>query len=155
KRKESINITIIGEGTMESKLRTLIKDRSYIVYIPRVEYEDMPEYYNKSDIFILNSVYDPSPLSIIEAIRTGNIMLVSNVAGNAVEVVRNGVNGFTIDPYNENDLKSKFENILDWNEETIEKAKKESIRIYSNQFESAKCIKHISDFILKKIEILS
>lgn len=154
-RNESVNITVIGEGTMENKLKALIKDKPYIVYIPRVEYEDMSTYYNKSDIFILNSVYDPSPLSIIEAIRTGNIMLVSNVAGNAVEVVREGVNGFTIDPYNENDLRNKFENILDWSEDMIGKAKQASVRIYAEQFESAKWIKYISDFILKKIDFLS
>ncbi len=155
KHQLNVEITIIGEGTEENDLREIVKEKKYISYIRKVNYEEMYKYYDDSDLFILNSNYDPSPLSIIEGIRTGNVMLVTNIAGNAVEVVNEGMNGYTIDPYSEKDLEEKLLKIMRWDKEKVIHAKEESVRIYRKNFDSENSIKSVAEalnFILNKID---
>jgi glycosyltransferase involved in cell wall biosynthesis len=53
-----------------------------------------------ADVFALNTKSDPNPLTPIEASFAGLPLLLSSRAGNAAELVREGVTGLTIkDPF--------------------------------------------------------
>ena len=68
--------------------------------------------YKKSNIFILPSFSDPSPLSLIEALRMKLPVLVSERCGNHYEAVVDGFNGFIFNPYDSNSTLNAFNKIL-------------------------------------------
>lgn len=48
-----------------------------------------------SGVFLLPSLFDPWPLALVEAASAGLPVIASNACGSAVEVIRDGVTGFT------------------------------------------------------------
>jgi glycosyltransferase involved in cell wall biosynthesis len=66
---------------------------SILDYVP---YEDMPKYYAAADIMLLPSLYDPNPLSVVEALHSALPIALTNRAGNVEEAVTEGRNGWVL-----------------------------------------------------------
>jgi glycosyltransferase involved in cell wall biosynthesis len=64
------------------------------------QYPDLPAYYGLASAFIHASTTEQWGLVVNEAMASGLPVLVSNRCGCAQDLVREGVNGFTFDPYN-------------------------------------------------------
>jgi len=64
------------------------------------QYPDLPAYYGLANAFIHASTKEPWGLVVNEAMASGLPVLVSNRCGCAADLVQEGVNGFTFDPYN-------------------------------------------------------
>ena len=92
-------IVIMGMGSLHDELVSVIKERglaghvSILDYIP---YEEMPKVYAAADLFVLPSVFDPNPLSVVEALHSGLPVAVSDQAGNVEDAVANGKNGWIL-----------------------------------------------------------
>jgi glycosyltransferase involved in cell wall biosynthesis len=56
-----------------------------------------------SDIFVLPSLFEGLPISLLEAMSVGRIVIATNV-GSIPSVVRNDINGFLVEPRNSNQL---------------------------------------------------
>jgi len=96
-------IIIIGEGSLENEISDVIKQRNLsekVILKNYIEYQKMPDLYSSADLFILASLYDSNPLSVIEAMHSGLPLLLSNKAGNFPEALVEGVNGWGFDPCN-------------------------------------------------------
>lgn len=92
-------IVIVGEGELKEALVNLISARGLDKYIridSVVPYDDMPRYYAESDLFILPSLCDRNPLSVIEALHCGLPIALSSEAGNVDEAVTHGKNGWVL-----------------------------------------------------------
>jgi len=92
-------IMIIGEGELKDELVALAAKRGIsdnIVFVPFVSYAEMPRYYAASDLLILPSVYDPNPLSVVEALHSGLPIALTSEAGNVEEGVTDGKNGWVL-----------------------------------------------------------
>lgn len=92
-------ITIIGDGELKEPLQNLINERGLSKNIkinPFVAYDEMPKYYAESDLLILPSIYDPNPLSAVEALHTGLPLALTSEAGNVEEAVTEGKNGWVL-----------------------------------------------------------
>lgn len=92
-------ITIIGDGELKEPLLKLISERGLsdnIIIKPFVLYEEMPRYYAESDLLILPSIYDPNPLSVVEALHSGLAIALTSEAGNVEEAVTEGKNGLVL-----------------------------------------------------------
>ena len=104
-------IVIIGDGELKLPLLKLIADRGLkenIQILPFVPYEEMPRYYAESDLLILPSIYDPNPLSVVEALHCGLPIALTSEAGNVEEAVSKGKNGWILSVKE----KEKFSNTL-------------------------------------------
>ncbi|PLJ78175.1 MAG: hypothetical protein B7L53_01640 [Thermofilum sp. NZ13] len=75
-----------------------------------LETQDLRMLYQISDFFTLPSIFDPFSLATLEAMACGSIPIVSRYAGTA-EIVKNGVNGFVIDPLHEGEIASMLDGI--------------------------------------------
>lgn len=96
-------ILLVGEGPLQTQIRTTIARRqleSFVILQPQVPYEQMPALYNASDLFLLPSIRDSNPLSVIEALHSGLPLLVSSRVGNFPEAIEEGINGWAFDPAN-------------------------------------------------------
>ena len=102
-------IVIIGDGELKCPLQNLIADRGLSENFelkPFVPYEEMPQFYAESDLLILPSIYDPNPLSVVDALHCGLPIALPSEAGNVDEAVSDGKNGWVL-PVNNKELFSK------------------------------------------------
>lgn len=58
----------------------------------RINYLDMPDIYNNSDIIIVPSLYEACPGVVLEAMSCGKIVVASDIGG-IPEIIRDGFNG--------------------------------------------------------------
>jgi glycosyltransferase involved in cell wall biosynthesis len=97
---------LVGNGPQEEGIegyinRYDIKD----VYMPGFKQKgEIPRYLAVSDVFILASVYEPWGLVVNEAMAAGLPVLVSKKCGCYPDLIKDGVNGFSFDPFDENEL---------------------------------------------------
>lgn len=130
---------LLGNGKDENLIRTYVRDRfleENIRLLGFVEAERVADFYEKSDVFLLPSFSDPSPLTLVEAIAQSLPVLVSSHCGNHYESVRDGENGFLFSPLNPEEIKAAFEKMMDsrpsWNE-----MGKRSRELFENYFSTA------------------
>ena len=90
---DKFNWRVIGKSVINDQSSS--ESRSFISIIepPIHTSEELQEVYDWADIFILLSDYEGLPLSIIEAMRQGVIVLATDVGANS-EIITHSVNGF-------------------------------------------------------------
>jgi len=107
------DLVLLGDGplreTLNSQLSTLLslatEDGSALKLQPHVrmpgfkQYPELPAYYGLARAFIHASTTEQWGLVVNEAMASGLPVLVSNRCGCAPDLVQEGVNGFTFDPY--------------------------------------------------------
>ena len=92
-------IRIVGDGPLRSRIQNEITRRGLgrvIQIVNPVDYLTMPSLYAAADLFLLPSLYDPNPLSVIEAVHTGLPIALTRMAGNVEEGVSVGKNGWIL-----------------------------------------------------------
>lgn len=72
-------------------------------YLGYVEEEKKPYLYALSDIFVLPSLYENCPLSILEAMASGKAVIATSVGG-IPEIVKHEENGLLIQPRSDEDI---------------------------------------------------
>ena len=91
---------IAGDGDLDKELRhmarTLQVDRQ-IRFVGRVVHDEIPCWMNASDVFVLPSLDEGMPNTVIEALACGLAVVASRVGG-TVDVIQDGVNGLLIEP---------------------------------------------------------
>lgn len=86
-----IQFTWIGEGKLKDKLTS-----TNVQVTGWKERKDVLQILNNSDIFVLTSLWEGLPLSLLEAMYMKKICIVSNCIGNR-DVIENGKNGYISD----------------------------------------------------------
>ena len=115
----SSNINITGWKTREEVLKTL----------------------NENDIFILTSLWEGLPISLLEAMYMEKLCIVSDCIGNR-DVIKNGENGFIAKDLNEN---IKIINNLVFEKKNNEKILKNSKNDIKNRFNIENMVKKYSN----------
>jgi glycosyltransferase involved in cell wall biosynthesis len=129
-------IIIAGSGEDKDIIIKYINERAiskYVTLTGECDVDEMVNFYAIANIFCLPSFADPSPLSIIEALKMELPLLVSNRCGNHFEAVQNGVNGYTFDPDNKIEIREKLFKLLEQRENWQEMGTK-SLNIYNSFF---------------------
>ena len=102
-------IIIAGKGPLKNNILSLINSRNlnnHVKIIDPVNYVDMPILYKLSDLFIIPSVKDNNPLTLIEALHSNLPILASNKIGNYPEAIQDGINGWSLNPLDANSIQS-------------------------------------------------
>jgi glycosyltransferase involved in cell wall biosynthesis len=81
-----------GQGSLEY----LLQDKPGIYNRGFIQPDDLPQIWQQAGIFILPSRFDPWPLALVEAGAAGLPLLCTDACGSAVEVVRQGYNGWIV-----------------------------------------------------------
>ena len=101
------SLVVLGDGEqrlmLERTVRALgLEDR---VLLPGFkQYRELPVYYGLADVFVHASTSEPWGLVVNESMACGLPVLVSCRCGCVANLVRAGVNGFTFDPRNVEEL---------------------------------------------------
>jgi 1,2-diacylglycerol 3-alpha-glucosyltransferase len=97
------DLVLLGDGPLKADLCRRIVELGLqdYVHLPGFkQYADLPVYYGLASVFIHPSTTEQWGLVVNEAIASGLPVLVSNRCGCALDLVKEGVNGFTFDPQN-------------------------------------------------------
>lgn len=87
------NLTIIGNGSLKAELEKFaFKNNLSVNFSGIVSNEDLPEILNRHEIFILPSLYEGMPKSLLEAMACGLPVIGTDVEG-INEIIIDGVDG--------------------------------------------------------------
>jgi glycosyltransferase involved in cell wall biosynthesis len=107
------NLCIVGEGPLYQKLRTLVEklNLSDTVYFAGLQ-KDVKSFIDKSKIFVQTSSGEGLSLSLVEAISSGLVPIVTE-AGSERDVIIDGINGRLIRKNNIEDLVNAIKEVLE------------------------------------------
>lgn len=89
---------IKGSGTLESKLKQMVKDLGVwnsVRFVGRSSYNKIPQYLKSADIYVSTSLMDGGSVSLQEAMACGLPTVVTDVPSNK-EMIKSGWNGYVV-----------------------------------------------------------
>lgn len=104
---KEVQFWLVGGGDYLSELK--LRANKLSIYDERIHFtdtisnNDVPRYLVAADIFVLPSLTEGMPMSIIEAMAAG-LPIVATEVGGIPEFVLNGKNGIIVPPYNSEEL---------------------------------------------------
>ena len=142
--RNDVSFLVVGEGRLKEKLKILCADlkiEENVVFAG--ERGDIPEILSLTDIFVLPSLREGLPLTILEAMACGKPVIATNVGG-IPEVVKDGVSGILISPKDPESLHSAMNELLG-DREKMKKMGHNGKRVCSESFDSKTMIRKIED----------
>ena len=123
-------VKMIRELIKRYKLEENVK---IIGYIPQ---EELKKLYVASDIYVLTSLEDGGPTSLLEPLACGKPLVGTDVGG-IVPLIKDGCNGFLVEPANEKQLAEKIKYLID-HPEKWEEMGRNSRRLAEEEFDWSK-----------------
>ena len=142
-----IHVDFLGDGPEREMLKALVAEyglQNHISFLGAIPNVDVYKYLATENIYILMSMNEGLPISIIEAMRAGLPVISTKVAG-IPEIVKDGYNGLLLNPSSEDLIGVLLEmNKYDWksmgqksrerfqNELTFERMKKDFCDLFDS-----------------------
>lgn len=101
------SLVLLGDGPLRTALKSQVSSLSLHDHVQMPgfkQYPTLPTYYALASAFVHASTSEQWGLVVNEALASGLPVLVSNTCGCAPDLVQEGVNGFTFDPYDVEEL---------------------------------------------------
>ena len=101
------HLVLLGDGPLRPEIEALVAklDLQNCVHLPGFrQYDQLPAYYGLAGAFVHASTTEQWGLVVNEAMASGLPVIVSNRCGCAADLVQEGVNGFTFDPHDAEQL---------------------------------------------------
>jgi len=88
-----LRLTIIGDGPILQELRELaIRSQANVDFVGNIANQDVASYLKRTRLFVLNSEFEATAYSLIEAKMAGIPVIARNSAG-STEVINDGIDG--------------------------------------------------------------
>jgi glycosyltransferase involved in cell wall biosynthesis len=97
------------KGALEQQVKKL--ELENVLLLGRVSKEDLERAYAIADVFVLPSISEGLPLTLLEAMAYKKCVIATNIAGNA-DVIQNGKNGILFEARNSQELAEKIDYLL-------------------------------------------
>jgi len=108
--RSDVHVLVIGHGNPDL-YSSQISDTSETVHFHFFD-EQIENWYNISDIFVLPSIYEPFGMVVVEAMASGLPVITAAIAG-VSEIIENGYDGIIIDnPADVNKLKKHLVSLI-------------------------------------------
>ena len=94
----SLKLMIVGPGSELNHLKQLTEKLSiskHVEFTGRIDYSEIQDYFNMTDVFINISEYESFGVSVIEAMACEKAVIVSDTGG-LKEIVDDGINGIKV-----------------------------------------------------------
>jgi glycosyltransferase involved in cell wall biosynthesis len=106
KSTENWGVIILGDGELKDDLQKFVSEKNIlnVRFQKGVSWQQVPKYLALSDVLVLPSYSEPWGLVVNEAMACRLPVIVSEKCGSAVDLVKNGENGFTFNPTNSEEL---------------------------------------------------
>ncbi|WP_299741264.1 glycosyltransferase family 4 protein [Rossellomorea sp. y25] len=106
-----VEVQIVGDGEMREALEAQVQSLrlSNVHFLGKRD--DVPSILSKTDIFVLPTINDNLPISIIEAMHSGAAILTTNCGG-ITEIIHHNETGIIVEPGNVNQLATQLKNLI-------------------------------------------
>jgi glycosyltransferase involved in cell wall biosynthesis len=96
--KLKLRLFVVGEGPESDNLAKLADSlKANVVFCGAVSQLDLPNYYQRSKFFVLNSTFEATSYSLLEA-RASGCLSIASIGTGSEEVITNLVDGILVDP---------------------------------------------------------
>lgn len=146
----NLNVLIYGDGPLKNKLIKMARDMKIddkIKWRGFVPYGKVPEALSQIDVFVYPSLHEGFGRAIMEALAMEKAVVATNVGG-IPDLIKDGINGFMVDPNNPEMLAEKIKELLE-NKEQREKFGKAGRKWISENFEWNQGIKQFASIFLE------
>lgn len=129
-----IQLLLLGEGPFLDAVKSLVIDKHLegIVIMPGgVAYDELAKYYSVADVY-LHAGWEPYSTAVVIAASLGLPLAVSSEVGAVEDVLKHGVNGWSFDPRDEEELVKLIERFVGIEESDLIRMGEESATLASN-----------------------
>ena len=135
RKNKNAKLMLVGDGEEREELESLVEKfglKERVKFVGRVQNEEIPQYMVASDVLVLPSLSEGFPVTILEAMASG-LSIVATTVGGLPEIVKDGENGFLVEPNNYGQIAEKVILLLEDEElrYKISKNNKERTKRYS------------------------
>ncbi len=102
-------LLLVGDGNLKESLIQQAGANKKIIFLPFQNQQQMPVVYRISDVYVLPSLGETWGLSINEAMACNRAILASERCGAAIDLIKEGKNGFVFKTSLDTDLLNKLE----------------------------------------------
>lgn len=136
--KGAWHLVLLGDGPLKPEIIDRIASlglNARVLMPGFMQYDELPVYYGLARAFVHASTSEQWGLVVNEAMASGLPVLVSDRCGCAPDLVKNGYNGFTFDPFNVEEIASRMQEISHGEHDLIAmgQASRDIIRDWSPQ----------------------
>jgi len=136
KSSSRIKFLIVGDGPMREQLRECVREKAledrvlFPGYVP-----DLNLIWSVLDLFVLSSLSEGCPVSILEAFAAGLPVIATNVGG-IPEIIIKGENGFLVEPGQPGQIAEKIHALL--SNKSLHEKMRENARQTAHNFQIEK-----------------
>lgn len=136
----SLKLILVGDGDLKDQCVQLCKDKKIdhnVIFAGAVD--NVVEYLSNSKIFVLTSIFEGNPISILEAMSVG-LPIVASKVGGVPDVVINDKNGLLFEVGNESEFINcataclETSNYISISENNLKDSNKHSIQICASNY---------------------
>ena len=114
RKRQDFSLHIVGDGPLRYLVENLPSHLKRVVtYEGFAEIDQMPRYYQVSDILLFPSRYDGWGMGIVEGMAAGLAVVATTSCGAAMDAIVHGENGLIISPGTVEPIVSALESMLD------------------------------------------
>ena len=138
---KNARLLMAGDGVLKEELFNYVSENNMdgvVTFLGNVN--DIQKYYAQSNVFILSSIYEGLPMTILEAMAAGLPIISTNVGGVSDIVLENGI---LVESNSFKELYDAMEKLLNNNslcaimsEKSIEYAKQYDLSVIAKQYEN-------------------
>lgn len=98
KKHPEATLTLVGAGSQHTALVQLVQEMHLknVTFTGKVDNQKIYHYLNQADIFLSSPTVDNMPVSLLEAMNAG-LLVISSRVGGVPYMIKNGVNGLLFD----------------------------------------------------------
>lgn len=103
---QNFEVKIVGDGSELVTLKTLVEKyglNKFVKFIGKVNHSQTVKYYFASDIFVLPSIWEGFPVTLLEAWGAKLPTIITNVGGIA-KICKNNINAIIVPPRNPGEI---------------------------------------------------
>lgn len=134
-KHHNLKLLIAGDGPLRSYLRNLssiLNLQAAVIFLGAVSHSEMPKLYFASDIFVLPSLSESFPNSLLEAMAMEKT-IVATAVGAIPEIIRNGEEALIVPPGNSKSLTGAVERLLS-DDELVKKLSKRARALVKKKY---------------------
>jgi len=109
RKHPKVKLFLVGDGEERQRLESLVAKLDldkHTTFIGQIPNEKVSQYMAASDVFVLPSLSEGLPVVTLEAIACGLPIVVTDIAGIS-EIIKDGENGFLVEPENSVEIAEK------------------------------------------------
>ena len=114
-KRNNLKLLYVGDGAMKASLKKIVEENGfdeYVKFFGNISYEKVPEMYGLADIYVIPSLFEGTPKSLLEAMYNGLPAIGSNTRGINDKII-DGENGLLFNLKDSNHLKEKIKLLIE------------------------------------------